>query len=1054
MTMSRTFLVAMLLIAGSLILLIPSGISAEETEVAPVQSRAVTYTSWNQFMGGAEHTGAVDTTMPMTNDTAWYYEIYDHIWSSPSVVDGRFFVGTNEGTILCLNEYTGEEIWTNTTTNDVQCSPCIVDDLVYIKASGPDKDIQAFNVSTGTEVYTFTTEGSADSSCVSYQDYIIYSTTEQLYLLNKDLTKVWNVTSDNQFATPGVSNDLIYNNEGTDLVCHYLSNGTVKWRSTINDMYGYCTPTIADGRVYVGSGDTGGLDLELYCFNADTGALVWNESVRSTCATPSYYNGKVYIGDDYGGFYCYDGANGNLDWYWEHPMGAFVYSSTAIADGKIIVLTGTGDTAEVLCMDLDGDGAGGGLIYWRLNAPGHFNYNFCSSPAISNGRVFVCADGDDFSQLGGIWCIGAKADLTPPEVQSTSPTDGSTGVSEFTNITITFTEGVNATLVDGTRFMLLNQSGGTVATTVTYDALTNSTKIDPVATLDLGVNYTVKVLGTLLDPAGNGLDGDGDGTAEGSPVDDVSFNFTTRVANAPSIGTIGPITATEDIPYVVDLLPHISDDDTPFENLTIGENSIYADINGSNLTLLYPNGVLSDEFNLTASDGNVEVKQLIQVTVTPVNDAPVLAPIPNQDTTEDVVLSLNTSMYITDIDTDMDDLVLMVNTSAGKVDGIWVNFTFGEGVTQEYVNLSVIDDTYTISTHFIVNVTPVDDPPKLSKINDLLLTKGVEFLTNLQNRITDPDTDMANITITTDSSFVTVNGTQLIFNYPIDHPSNTDTINITVSDGTSSVYQLVGIELVNGTIPNEGPTLSADGVTPTTGDPTTEFVFTVTFRDIDHWDATVVVTCIIDGVEHPMTQGTGNITAGVVFTYTTTLTEGTHTYRFKGDDAMGKTNSIKFTSEKTVVVNATSTDGTDGDGDGGSSNTMLYVAVAVVAVITIIILAVVVVVIAFVAKKMLHTPPEGAVLKEEESLVDEEGEAKGEMDEAPEEEGLEGEEEQELEAEPDEEEVETDTEEEATEPEGEAEEEAELDEEELETEDLEEDEELEELDELEELEPE
>ncbi len=83
------------------------------------------------------------------------------------------------------------------------------------------------------------------------------------------------------------------------------------------------------------------------------------------------------------------------------------------------------------------------------------------------------------------------------------------------------------------------------------------------------------------------------------------------------------------------------------------------------------------------------------------------------------------------------------------------------------------------------------------------------------------------------------------------------------------------------TVPNDG----------VDGSSTTEFTFSVVYRDVDGQggQAPSFVNIIIDGVVHPMTLSTSNpvYSTGATFSYTTKLSSGSHLYYFEASDGTG-----------------------------------------------------------------------------------------------------------------------------------------------------------------------
>ena len=187
--------------------------------------------------------------------------------------------------------------------------------------------------------------------------------------------------------------------------------------------------------------------------------------------------------------------------------------------------------------------------------------------------------------------------------------------------------------------------------------------------------------------------------------------FKARRYYPPAIDAITDLKTTEDVPFKLNLTQYVSDPDTDFADLVIAENSSYADIVGNDLQLVYPEGVLKDTINLTVYDGLFEVAKVIHVNVTPVNDPPVLAPIPDQKATEDVQLTLDLGHYISDPDTRLDDMVITDNSTYANVSGHELRMLYPEGVLKDRINLTVSDDLSSVSRTVLVNVTPVNDPP-------------------------------------------------------------------------------------------------------------------------------------------------------------------------------------------------------------------------------------------------------------------------------------------------------------------------------------------------------
>jgi RHS repeat-associated protein len=104
-------------------------------------------------------------------------------------------------------------------------------------------------------------------------------------------------------------------------------------------------------------------------------------------------------------------------------------------------------------------------------------------------------------------------DTTPPTVTSFSPAAGATNVNANANVTVTFSEAMDAATVNGSTVELRDPSNALVSATVSYNAASFTATLDPTASLAAGVTYTARVRGGSTDPrvkdlAGNALAAD------------------------------------------------------------------------------------------------------------------------------------------------------------------------------------------------------------------------------------------------------------------------------------------------------------------------------------------------------------------------------------------------------------------------------------------------------------------------------------------------------------------------------------------------------------------
>ena len=306
---------------------------SDEWQFTVIEPQPTQGSDWPMFRANLEHTGTTDANAPMLGIVDWDYTTGSVVQSSPSVVDGKVYVGSDDNKVYCFDADTGAKIWEYTTGYPVRSSPAVVDGKVYIGSY--DTKVYCLDATTGALIWDYTTEGYVHSS-PAVVDGKVY------------------IGSDN--------NNKIY--------CFDATSGALIWEYTTGDWV-YSSPAVVDGKVYVGSDDG-----KVYCFDADTGAKIWEYStgypVRSS---PAVVDGKVYIGSNAYKIYCLDAETGAK--IWEYTAGSVVISSPAVVGNSVYIGSYDG---KVYCLD-----APTGAINWEYTT----GSGTVSSPAVVGGKVYI-----------------------------------------------------------------------------------------------------------------------------------------------------------------------------------------------------------------------------------------------------------------------------------------------------------------------------------------------------------------------------------------------------------------------------------------------------------------------------------------------------------------------------------------------------------------------------------------------------------------------------------------------------------------------------------------
>ncbi|UCD85055.1 MAG: fibronectin type III domain-containing protein, partial [Deltaproteobacteria bacterium] len=148
----------------------------------------------------------------------------------------------------------------------------------------------------------------------------------------------------------------------------------------------------------------------------------------------------------------------------------------------------------------------------------------------------------DFDQDGLLDIVGAHditggigievwrqvIDWEPPYVTESSIADGASDVPVESEIVFTFNEEIDHTTLNPETVKVEGSESGPLQATLIYYTEESMLLISPERDFRVGERVTVTLRGVIKDLVGNSLDGDEDGVAEGSPIDDFILTFDTK----------------------------------------------------------------------------------------------------------------------------------------------------------------------------------------------------------------------------------------------------------------------------------------------------------------------------------------------------------------------------------------------------------------------------------------------------------------------------------------------------------------------------------------------
>ena len=405
------------------------------------------------------------------------------------------------------------------------------------------------------------------------------------------------------------------------------------------------------------------------------------------------------------------------------------------------------------------------------------------------------------------------------------------------NISLDYTPAAD---FNGTETITYTISDGTDTTTGTLTVTVNPIKDAPVAVADT-FSVDEDAASTSIDVVGNDIDVDGDTlilasvTSAGSGTvsvnaDGVSVDYTpaanyngteiiSYVVSDRSFTATGTLTVT--VNALDDTAIAVADNLTVLEDAVLtSKNVIENDLHGDDITLTLTDVVYTGDgiaavnsdnasvdytpaenyngietITYTVSDGTNSATGTLTVTVTSVNDLPVVLP----DTLEVAEDAATTSNDVIANDTDPveeDTLTLTAVTTdengtvAINTDNVSIDYTPAADFNgTETITYTVSDGTDTATGTLTVTVTAVNDAPVA--VDDALTVIEDADLTSKNVIENDTDVDLDTLTLTevsyTGDGIVAVNSDNASIDYtPAADYDGTETITYTVSDGTLS----------------------------------------------------------------------------------------------------------------------------------------------------------------------------------------------------------------------------------------------------------------------------
>ncbi len=339
-------------------------------------------TDWAQDRFGPDRTGVnpYENVLNASNAGAlvpyWSYPI-GRSYSTPAVVNGIVYVGSDAGTFWALNAQTATVVWSYRIPNcgAVRSSPALSNGIVYFGCN--DDNLYALDANTGILMWRFVTGGVVQSSPAVTNGKVYFGSADgYLYALNAATgALVWRYGTGSPVSTPAVASGLVYFSADNKQFAVRADTGSLLWQQAGAGTVG----ALANGMLYVSSG------ASAYALDVGTGAMIWNYQMLYPSA-PAVAANIAYFSGGHGpagvGITTMNALTGAV--LWEDLSHFYYHSAPAVANGLLYFETYRPGASALQVMN-----TGTGMPWWFFNEnPG---YAF-TAPVIADGVVYTSSE--------------------------------------------------------------------------------------------------------------------------------------------------------------------------------------------------------------------------------------------------------------------------------------------------------------------------------------------------------------------------------------------------------------------------------------------------------------------------------------------------------------------------------------------------------------------------------------------------------------------------------------------------------------------------------------
>lgn len=366
-------------------------------------SAAAGPSDWPMFLRDPTHSATADAAPTPGGRLKWRFDTALPMFSSPSVVDGRLYLGSGDNRVVALDANTGELVWEHAVTGPIDSSPAVAGDSVFIGLR--DGRVLSLHKDSGERQWEFPTGGIFATSPVVLEGILyIGSGDGKLYTLDAQTGEVrWSYRTNGHIASDPAINDDIVAVMSQDSYLHIVDKETGRKRLDYRTMYARGSPTLSGDWVYTAdqNGIVAAIDwhkreypfeknirwvrTQLWAWGAfrelpPLKGLAWAAFLpgNDLIASPIVTEDRLYVAAAERLIHALDRETGEVEWTFE-AGGFFLSAMTLVGDGLLI-----GDRYGTLYAV----SAETGEELWRFETGGPIG----STPVAANGLLYFTSE--------------------------------------------------------------------------------------------------------------------------------------------------------------------------------------------------------------------------------------------------------------------------------------------------------------------------------------------------------------------------------------------------------------------------------------------------------------------------------------------------------------------------------------------------------------------------------------------------------------------------------------------------------------------------------------